>query len=299
MRLCWNDWFNGPLKNLKQEDAKTLYKMGWRVVGINSGDANATDADIEYAKSVLADNGLMPGPYGAGRTTFRPDPEICKKNKKELVNVLRIAGKLGCPTIRISGGTMNTKDVWMHHPENHTQKSLDMFIENTKDLVPVAEDNRCTICPETTQWTILNSIERMKEFVDRCDSPYVKVVFDPVNHMTYDRVYDSGRYMRYAIATLGDRIGVIHVKDVFVQDKQLVSHIDEIQMGKGVLDHEALIRASTQLEPWKTFSLEHIGDRNLVKPAFDHIQGIADRIGHNWSDPRCTRVRFEKGLCNS
>ena len=125
-----------------------------------------------------------------------------------------------------------------------------------------------------------------------------KIVFDPVNHMTYDRIYESGRYMKCAIEMLGDRIGVIHVKDVYIDEKIIpVVGIRETRMGVGLLDHETLIRASASLEPWKFFSLEHIRDRNLLKPAFDYIQGIAVRIGHKFTDPRCTRERWEKGLC--
>ena len=76
-------------------------------------------------------------------------------------------------------------------------------------MVSAAEDNRVTLCPETTQGTIVNSIDRMKEYVDRLGSPYAKIIFDPVNQMRMDRIYDNGRFIRCAIATLGDRIGVI------------------------------------------------------------------------------------------
>ena len=297
MRLCYNDSFGGPLRNLNPEEAKTLYDIGFRVAGVNSGDAEATDADINRAKNIISDAGLIPGPFGAGRSTFHPDPVICREMKKGIAKVLRIAGKLGCPTIRISAGSMHPTNRWMHHPENHTQKAMDLFVENTRELVPIAEDNACAICPETTKFTIINGVERMIEFVDRLDSDYVKIVFDPVNHMTSDRVYNSGIYMKTAIAALGDRIGVIHVKDVMVQDKLLVTHIDETDMGTGVLDHEALIKASAQLEPWKTFSFEHIRSRKLIKPAYDYIQSVANRIGHTWSDPKCTREKWERGLC--
>lgn len=294
MRLCWNDWFNGPLRNIKPEDAKTLYGIGFRVAGINSGDTEATDADIDRVKKIFDDNGLMPGPYGAGRATFHPDPALCSEFKKQVALALKIGGKLGCTSLRYSVGSMNPDNIWMHHHENHTQKALDMLIEHTKELVPIAEDSGCMLCPETTQWTIVGSIERMKEYVDRLDSPYAKIVFDPVNHMKYDRIYESGKFVQCAISTLGNRIGVLHVKDVMIQDKLLVSHIDEAEMGTGLLDHEMLIKASVQLEPWKTFSLEHINEKELVKKAYDHIQSTANRIGHNWTDPKLTRPRWEK-----
>ena len=297
MRLCWNDWFNGPLKDLTAKDAVELYDMGYRVVGINSGDADATDDDIKRVRDIVLGHGLQFGPYGSGGGAFHPDPATNRKNKDHLARAIQIAGKLGCTGVRFSVGSMHLTNVWMHHPENHTQKALDMCIESTRDLVPVAEDAECMLCPETTLWTIVNSVQRMKEYVDRLDSPYAKIVLDPVNHMTYDRVYESGRFVRCAIGTLGDRIGEIHVKDVMVQDLLLVSHIDETEMGTGLMDHAAIMQASNQLEPWKTFSLEHISDRSKVKPAYDYIQSVAMKTGHQWTDPACTRERWAKGMC--
>ncbi|HDY90048.1 MAG TPA: hypothetical protein ENH82_18245, partial [bacterium] len=196
MRLCWNDWFTGPLRNLTLKEAKAIYDIGYRVAGINSGDLDATDADIEHVKNIFKESVLIPGPYGGGRATFHPDPAVCKEYKKGIAKALRIAGKLGCISIRYSVGSMDPNNIWIHHPENHTQKALDLLIENTKELVPVAEDTGVMLCPETTKWTIVGSVERMKEYVDRLDSPYAKIVFDPVNHMTSDRVYESGVYMK-------------------------------------------------------------------------------------------------------
>ncbi|MFC1607638.1 sugar phosphate isomerase/epimerase family protein [Candidatus Latescibacterota bacterium] len=295
MRLCWNDSLGGPLGEMKPSEAKFIYDIGYRVAGINAGYQEASKADIDHAKNVMADAGLMPGPYGISATAIRPDKTDEKENKLQLVQALKNAGQLGCTALRYSVGSMHPKDIWMHHPENVTQKALDDLVKSTKELVPVAEDCGVMLCPETTQWTIVNSIQRMKEFVDRLESPYAKIILDPVNHMTADRVYDSGRFLRCAVATLGDRIGEFHVKDTMVQDKLLVVHIDEAPMGTGLLDHETFIKVSNQLEPWKTFSLEHIRDRGQIAKAYNYIQGVADRIGHTWTDPTCTREKWEQG----
>ena len=303
MRLCWNDWLRGPLRDLTLKEAQTIYDIGFRVAGINSGDIDATDADIDHVKKILNDSGLVPGPYGVGRAAIHPDPAVCKKYKKEIAKALRIAGKLGCTNIRISVGSMHPKNVWHHHPENHTQKALDLLIENTRELVPIAEDAGCTICPETTQGTIVGTIPRMKEYVERLDSPYVKIVFDPVNHMGAERIYQSGKFIRCSITYLGDCIGEIHVKDAEIKDP-FMFYFGEAKMETGLLDHEALIEASADLEPWKTFSLEHIGydyknpeHYRDVKLAHDYIRCIADGMGHKFTDPRCTRERWEKGQC--
>ena len=294
MRLCWNDSLGGPLGKLDPQEAKWIYSIGYRVAGYNAGYQEPSAADIDHAKNVLADAGLMPGPYGISASVIRPDKAEEKEQKRQIVQALRIAGKLNCTALRYSVGSMHPQNIWMHHPLNITQKALDDLIANTREILPIAEDANVTLCPETTQFTIVNGIPRMQEYVDRLDSPYAQIILDPVNHMTAERVYDSGRFIRCAIAALGDRIGEFHVKDVKVADQLLVVHIDEAPMGTGVLDHEALIRVSDQLEPWKTFSLEHISDRALIKKAHDYIQGVADRIGHKWTDPKMTRDRWKK-----
>jgi sugar phosphate isomerase/epimerase len=296
MRLSWDDGFRCPVGKINPADAKRYYDMGFRVVGINPGSPagvlEATAADIDHARKVLADNGLTPGTMPVGVALLRPDPAEVAEQKQRIRRILNVAGKLGCPALQCSIGGMNPKSFWLHHRDNFTERAMDAVVAIARELAPVAEDSAVVLSPETTQWTVVHNIQTMKDFVDRVGSRYVKITFDFVNHMDAERVYDSGRYIRCAVGTLGDRIGLFHVKDVKVQDVPLVVHIDEAPMGTGLLDHEALIRASNQLEPWKTFSLEHISSDDALQAAFQHIQGIADRIGHKWTDPRMTQERY-------
>jgi len=299
MRLCLNDSGIGPPYDASMENKiKIVHDIGFRVAGITI-NVNANDDEIRLVKDLFAKYNMAFGP-GAGGSYFDPDPAKRRTKTDHVRRMLEVAGKLGCPTIRVAGGSMDPGNVWMHHPENHTQKAFDLFVENTMELVPYAEAAKVAICPETTQWTIIDGPKRMREFVDRCGPDYVKVVFDFVNHMTYDRVYDSGSFAKRVVGELGDRIGVFHVKDVMVQDSQLVSHIDEAPLGTGLLDHESVIEASTLLEPWKTFSLEHFNTPDVPRPeqwrrGYQHIQGVADSIGHTWTDPQLTREKWQRG----
>jgi sugar phosphate isomerase/epimerase len=296
MRLCWNDGFGRPLGKFTLEDAKFYRDIGFGVVGVNPGGSlEATDEEVERVKRIYAEAGLMPGPMPIGLSLVKPDPAEMEIEKKKLARALQLAGKLGCPAIQPSVGSLNPKSIWHYSKDNASPRAMDLLVKYTRELIPVAEDNNCIISPETTQWTIARSIPTMQEFVDRCGSPYVRVTFDFVNHMNAERIYDTGRYIRCAVGTLGDRIGIFHVKDVQVQeDALLVLHLNEAPMGTGLLDQEALIRASTAMEPWKTFSLEHIRTREALKPAYDHIQSIATGIGHKWTDPKVTHTSYLK-----
>jgi sugar phosphate isomerase/epimerase len=301
MRLCWNDSFGGPLGELKKEEVQRVYDMGFRVAGVNGGDQNPSDADIAHVNELFDEVGLTPGPYGIGVSPIRPNPDEEREHIEKLKNALEIAGKLNCTALRYSVGSLHETNIWHYHPDNFTDETLGRLVENVKnELVPYAEEAGVVLCPETTQWTIVNSIERMKAYVDGIGSPWAKIIFDPVNHMTPNRLVDSGKYIKCAINTLGDRIGEFHVKDADLEmDRLLVCHINEAPMGTGKLDHATLIRESDKLEAWKTFSLEHIRDLNDVKKAYDHIQGVAHSIGHTWTDPACTHERFMAGECGS
>lgn len=285
MRLCWIDGLRGPLEQATPEQLQFVHDIGYRVAGIQA-DPEATEAGIARARRIFEQVGMMPGPMGSGAALLRPDEAETEVHRQRLAKALRVGGKLGCPTLRCSAGSLHATNVWKFHPGNFSQRAMDALVENTRRLIPIARDAGCVICPETTQWTVVHDLPTMRERVDRCDSPWVKVIFDPVNHMTAERILHSGAFIEYAISTLGERIGVLHCKDVTVRDEGevLVMHIDEAEMGTGYLDHEALIRASERLAPWKCFTLEHIWDRELWKPAYEYIQGVARRMGHRWTD---------------
>ena len=298
MRLCLNDsGIGGSYRTMTDEPLRTVYDIGFRVAGVGV-DLNATDDDIKRVRDLFGEVGLAVGPIGHGVSAFRPDSAQKKDHQARIRRCLEIGGKLGSPSLRYSVGSMHPTDIWRHHPENHTQHALDRLIDATKELVPIAEDTRCMLCPETNSWTIVNNPDRMREYVDRLGSPYAKIIFDPVNQMSPERVFQSGRFIRCAIASLGDRIGVLHVKDVQVMDSYMID-IKEAPMGTGLLDHAAIIGASDQLEPWKTFSLEHFSEPGVPKVrqwkrAYDHITAVANSIGHTWTDPNMTRERWER-----
>jgi sugar phosphate isomerase/epimerase len=300
MRLCCSDsGIDVAGDNAENKKIlKKLYEIGFRVVGIHSSDLDVSDNALDQVKNYFMDAGLVPGPFGGGRAVIHPDPAVSKKYKQGIAKALIICGKLGCTGIRYSIGSMHPKDVWRYHPENHTQKALDMLIESTRELIPVAEDCNSMLCPETNSWTIVNSIERMKEYVERLDSPFAKIIFDPVNHMNPQRIVNSGKFIKCTVAYLGDCIGELHVKDAQIMDSYMI-HIEEAPVGEGLIEYKQFIEASTQLEPWKTFSLEHFNGDNgdhympLIESAYKHIQGISDRMGHKWSDPNLTRQKWE------
>lgn len=302
MRLCCNDNGIGVTYDSKENEKimKKLHELGFGVIGVHDVEA-ATDDQMKRMKDLAAKYEMVIAMSPTGYQPAHPDPEKRKQDFEGCKITLKKMRQLGGDLIHICGGSY-TGDGWWYHPKNFTQQGLDELITETKKYAPYAEDARICICPETTQWCILNSPERMKEYVDRVDSPYVKVTFDVANHMRPDRITDSGAFFKCVLALLGDRIGQLHVKDA-APVADLSVHINEVPYGTGLLDHETIVKASNDLEAWKTFSLEHFhlvgegGDHNmtLIESGYKYFKDITDRIGHKWSDPTLTRQKWESG----
>ncbi|MFC1552170.1 sugar phosphate isomerase/epimerase family protein [Candidatus Latescibacterota bacterium] len=299
MRLCCNDTGMSITNSLTENEPKMkrLHDIGFRVIGIH-GVNNASEDDILRFKDLSAKYDMKIAMSPNGAQPAHPDLSKRREEHERLRKTLKNMQKLDGDLIHITGGSYDGSG-WWHHPKNFTQEGLDDLIGEMKKVAPYAEDTGISVCPETTQWCILNSPERMKEYIDRVDSEYIKVTFDLTNHMRPDRIYESGRFIRCVIDMLGEGIGQLHVKDVQIKSG-LVIHIDEAPMGTGLLDHEAVIKASDDLEPWKTFSLEHFNDPTVDsmiqrERAYKHIQSVAQKIGHTWTNPNCTRKKWQNG----
>ncbi|AWT58832.1 MAG: hypothetical protein DF168_00004 [Candidatus Moanabacter tarae] len=296
MRFCCNDTGINLNKDMFENEAalKRLHEIGFEVIGVHGVDTATEDTVLRF-RDLAEHYGITVAMSPCGSQPAHPDTRKRQIEHDRLKSILRKMKMIGGDLIHITGGSYDGTG-WWYHPKNFTEEALDDVVAETKKLVPYAEDSGICICPETTQWCIIYSPQRMKEFVDRVASDNVQITFDPVNHMQPGRIHNSGVWMRETIDFLGDRIGQLHVKDVQVEP-HLVSQINEAPLGTGLLDHEAVITASRGLEPWKLFSLEHFNDPT-VDPmvqrdrGYRYIENAAHQLGHKWSERRLTRQRW-------
>ena len=296
MRFCCNDSGINLTQDMVENEAalKRLHEIGFEVIGVH-GVAQASEDTVLRFRDLAEQHGITVAMSPCGSQPAHPDTGKRRIEHYHLKDILRKMEMIGGDLIHITGGSYDGTG-WWYHPRNFTEEALDDVVTEIKKLAPYAEDSGICICPETTQWCIIYSPQRMKEFVDRVASDYVQITFDPVNHMRPGRIHDSGTWIRETMAFLGDRIGQLHVKDVQVEPN-LVSHINEVPLGTGLLDHEAVIEASRELQPWKLFSLEHFNDPNVDRMVqrergYRHIENVAQRVGHKWSERGLTRERW-------
>jgi hypothetical protein len=133
MRLAWIDVpFEGEkLRDMTSQKAKEVYDLDFRIVGVPN-ELDASDAYSKWARSFLEDHGLLPGPPGAGVSPVKPNPDDEKKNLDVIIKGVIYSGKLGAPSFRYSIGSMDLKNTWIHHPDNHTQRAMDRIVGNSR-----------------------------------------------------------------------------------------------------------------------------------------------------------------------
>ncbi len=211
-----------------------------------------------------------------------PGP-IRDRQMAQLRYVISFAGKAGVRCVVSGCGHMNPDvpdDVFSAHPENWTGAAMDRLVESCTEAAAWAAGAGTVFCAESWVLLTLNSPRKMRELVDRVNSPAFGVLFDPVNLMNLEVYFDNGRMIREAFDLLGDRITAVHAKDTKLIDSAFTFHMSEAIPGDGTLDYDALLRCMDDLADAETpLHIEHLPDMAEIARARDYIQSVAERIG--------------------
>ena len=125
-------------------------------------------------------------------------------------------------------------------PATYTEEAYQLFAQTMSGLVEAAEKLGVIIGLEGGYNHVLHTPALMKRFLDDIASPNVEVIFDDMNlihpHET-DRESQK-RILDQAFSWYGDRITVLHIKDVAFEGEKQVFHF----IGEGVFDYEPLLR---------------------------------------------------------
>ena len=122
-----------------------------------------------------------------------------RKRAKTLVSkCLQVANWMGTDAILLVPGVVTA--------EHQADKVVENSLKSIKELIPLAEDLKVEIGVENVWNKMLHSPTEMRDFVDQCESDFVKVYFDVGNMLVMG-------FPEHWIRILGDRINRIHMKD--------------------------------------------------------------------------------------
>jgi sugar phosphate isomerase/epimerase len=137
---------------------------------------------------------------------------------------------------------------------------------------------RAKFALEMMQYSLPDSVDNYVELIQAVDRPMFGAHFDPVNLIMTPRVYwNNGALIRECFDKLGQWVVSCHAKDITLHHRAAL-HLDEVQIGEGVLDYRTYLRELDRMPHEVPLMLEHL-EGPAYAVARDRIFAVGEAIG--------------------
>jgi sugar phosphate isomerase/epimerase len=208
-----------------------------------------------------------------------PDPERRRIDLARLRDALLAARELGSAMVISGCGSLHPSHHYGPCADNHGEAARERLVSSLVAAAPWAEEAGVVLALECHVLTTLDTPERVRELLDRVDSPWVRANFDPVNFVgDLGALYDTGALLRRVFDALEPHLApCAHVKDV-VALPELVLHLSEVPPGQGLFDLDAMFAACARLPDGAALVVEHL-DRDASIEALAYVRRRATAAG--------------------
>lgn len=165
---------------------------------------------------------------------IHPDPDVRRKELNRFKEHLAVANDFGCLLVGTETGNIHAEISYT--TDNFKEEPFLAVVESVKELAAEAEKQNVVIGVEAGVNHPIYSPKTMKRLLDLVDSEHVQVIFDPVNLLTPDTWLQQTDIYKEAFALFGDKIAVVHAKDVIVESGALQA----VPVGKGLIDYKTV-----------------------------------------------------------
>lgn len=268
MRLGMSGAFlPGRMDDFTEETARRIRDLGFSgcFTRFTDDPFQTPPARANRVRDLLAAHGLrMYQAIGYRPPLIHPDETVRRQAAQVLGAAVRLTKELGCRGTHTGPGSLNPRGAWFPHPYNWTPQARDQLIKSLREVAPVAEDCGVYVGMEGHVLVTLDSAATMAEVLRAVDSPMIRCDLDPVNWITRETVYDTGKAITGMADTLGDLIIGGHAKDVTIEDR-LVLHLSECPAGTGLLEWETFLPRIEALNPDFPLVVEHCSSEELPR----------------------------------
>lgn len=182
------------------------------------------------ARTILAARGIRVAVLGCYIDPVGPDAEERLRQVGRFRESLRAAPAFGAPIVGTETG----------RPEEGAagrRAAFGRFLESLAAMLEEAERAGVAVGIEPVAGHTVDGPARMREVLDRMRHPLLRVIWDPANMLTADNLRDQGRVVDESLDLLGDRIAVLHAKDLaWVGGRLAVA-----PAGAGLLDYRRIL----------------------------------------------------------
>lgn len=172
---------------------------------------------------------------------------------------IRFASLLGCGMVGTETGAVNRE--YRYEEANHSEKALQILIENLKYVVEYGEKMGVIIGMEPVFFHIVSDIERTYKVIQAVNSPNLQIIFDPVNLLSYQNYKNQEDIMKGAFELFGKDIAAIHAKDFKVEGQEIRSYVS----GEGLLNYGLLLSLIKKHKPYIHVLLEDTTPSNVLQ----------------------------------
>lgn len=238
-------------------------------------DDTARLVDIEQA---FAEADVVLAEIGIWRNLVSPDDAVRQANLAYAVERLAIADAVGAGCAVSYIGSFKAGTDYAPAAENMGRDAFAASVETVRYLLDTVKPTRAKFALEMMQYSLPDSVDSYLELIHAIDRPMFGAHFDPVNLIMTPRVYfDNGALIRECFDKLGQWVVSCHAKDIKLHH-QAALHLDEVQIGEGVLDYRTYLTQLDRLPREVPLMLEHLkGEEYAV--ARDRVFAAGDAIG--------------------
>ena len=195
-----------------------------------SGNIDIKEKDTEYIKEAFS--GIELSVLGSYIDFTTDDDEIWQNHRKEFIAAMKISKPLSALYIgsESSYGNISMEDKIRLFPK---------LIERLDDILNEAYKYDVYVAMEPVEAHTLYCSEWTWKMIDKLGSERLKIIFDPLNVLTRERVDSQEVLWRECIDAFGKETEIIHLKDGNFPDKG--RHVP-CKLGDGVMRYEIIAK---------------------------------------------------------
>lgn len=239
----------------------------------------AADGDLlRRWEAAFAAEDVMLAEVGIWRNLVSPDDAVRKTNLEYAADKLAVADAVGAKCAVSYIGSFAKGTDYAPVAENMGQAAFDACVDTVRYLLDTVKPKRAKFALEMMQYSLPDSVDSYVEMIRAIDRPMFGAHFDPVNLIMTPRVYfNNAALIRECFAKLGPYVVSCHAKDITLHHKAAL-HMDEVQIGEGVLDYGTYLSELARMPREVPLMLEHL-EAPAYAVARDRVMAVGDAIG--------------------
>lgn len=236
--------------------------------------------EIEELKKAMKKHDIVIAEVGVWNNPMHPDKAEAEKNKKALVERLRLAEELEARTCVNILGTKQTASWFGPHAENYSEEFFKEAVEVCQYVLDEVKPERTKLSFEMMPYCFLDCPEEYLRFLEAVDRKAAAVHLDICNNMNEPRrFYNNTSYIKDTFSLLKEKIVSLHLKDITLRADVVTAVFEEVMIGTGGMDYITLLQEIAKLPADTPAIIEHLGTEKEYDRAMDATLEFAKQIG--------------------